>query len=244
MYDMLDGFRQHLGDFDDAAGIRARYAEELGRLGVKNFAFTSLNVPEMDGENFFLSTYPVEYTTIYMREQFRDVDPVLEISKTTFRPFEWDIAQVTREGEGSDAGRKMLGIAADFGISQGITVPIHGPGFRYAALHVTHDFKSGGLASDKNGLAKELIYIAYCLNATVNENIHAEMAETATKLTVREIECLKWIARGKTSWDISILLNVSEATVISHAKNAMTKLGVYNRPHAVVKAIMLGYINP
>lgn len=52
-------------------------------------------------------------------------------------------------------------------------------------------------------------------------------------LSQREREVLKWLNRGKTSWDISMILNISERTVNYHVGNIMRKLGVNSRLHAV-----------
>ncbi|MGC2063346.1 MAG: helix-turn-helix transcriptional regulator [Thermodesulfovibrionales bacterium] len=52
-------------------------------------------------------------------------------------------------------------------------------------------------------------------------------------LSTREKEVLGWLNRGKTSWDISRILNISERTVNYHVGNIMRKLGVNSRLHAV-----------
>jgi len=52
-------------------------------------------------------------------------------------------------------------------------------------------------------------------------------------LSKREREVLNWLNRGKTSWDISMILNISERTVNYHVGNIMRKLGVNSRLHAV-----------
>jgi len=54
---------------------------------------------------------------------------------------------------------------------------------------------------------------------------------------VRECECLQWTANGKTAWEISKILNLSESTVAFHLKNAINKMEVANRPQAVAKAV-------
>lgn len=61
-------------------------------------------------------------------------------------------------------------------------------------------------------------------------------------LTQRETECLTWTANGKTSWEISVILGVSESTATFHLRNAATKLKASNRTHAAVKALHLGLI--
>jgi DNA-binding CsgD family transcriptional regulator len=61
-------------------------------------------------------------------------------------------------------------------------------------------------------------------------------------LSAREIEVLNWIMTGKSNWDISRLLGVSEATVKFHVKNILLKLDVCSRAHAVAVAIGHGLI--
>ena len=45
------------------------------------------------------------------------------------------------------------------------------------------------------------------------------------KLTPREIECMKWVAVGKSNWEIGQVLGISEATAHFHVENAKKKLG-------------------
>jgi DNA-binding CsgD family transcriptional regulator len=61
-------------------------------------------------------------------------------------------------------------------------------------------------------------------------------------LSPREKECLEWVAQGKTSFEIGIILNVSENTVNFHVKNAMKKMHSRTRMVAVIQALRDGYI--
>jgi DNA-binding CsgD family transcriptional regulator len=63
-------------------------------------------------------------------------------------------------------------------------------------------------------------------------------------LTVREKECLKWAADGKSAWEIGNILHISDRTVNFHLNNKVQKLGVTNRQHAVAKATLKGIIQP
>lgn len=51
----------------------------------------------------------------------------------------------------------------------------------------------------------------------------------STYLTKREVECLKWLIRGKTSEEISIILGIAYRTVVNHIENAKTKLNCYKQ---------------
>jgi len=63
-------------------------------------------------------------------------------------------------------------------------------------------------------------------------------------LTQREKECLLWATEGKTTWETSRILRISERTVTFHLQNVQGKLGVSNRQQAVARAVSLGIIEP
>ena len=85
-----------------------------------------------------------------------------------------------------------------------------------------------------------LAHIAHLILSRIFTTRQAE--EMQPHLTAREIEVLKWTADGKTSADISSLLDVSENTVNFHVKNAVTKLQTTNKTAATVRAAMLGLL--
>ncbi len=59
----------------------------------------------------------------------------------------------------------------------------------------------------------------------------------------RELECLEWVSKGKTSWETATILGLSERTVNFHLLNACRKLNVYGRQAGVVQAMRLGYLD-
>lgn len=58
-------------------------------------------------------------------------------------------------------------------------------------------------------------------------------------LTAREHEWLKWIAEGKTAWEIGQILGITERTAEVHLDNVIRKLTVTNKVQAVVRAVAL-----
>ena len=71
-----------------------------------------------------------------------------------------------------------------------------------------------------------------------------ELSITEISLTKRELECLSWVGEGKTSWEVSRILDISERTVVFHLQNAAMKLKAKNRMQAVARAVYLGFIVP
>jgi len=68
------------------------------------------------------------------------------------------------------------------------------------------------------------------------------LPETRVQLSSREVEVLQWTGDGKTSAEISEILNISERTINFHIGNAMSKLNTANKAAAVVRAAMLGML--
>jgi LuxR family transcriptional regulator, quorum-sensing system regulator SolR len=67
--------------------------------------------------------------------------------------------------------------------------------------------------------------------------------ETRIMMTAREKEVLRWTAEGKTAYEISRILSVSERTVNFHINNVVIKLGTSNKTQAAVKAAALGMLS-
>lgn len=70
-----------------------------------------------------------------------------------------------------------------------------------------------------------------------------EGVEANHVLNEREKDILTWTARGKTSWEIAVILGISQRTVEWHATQARQKLQANNTIEAVAKAIKSGLIN-
>lgn len=63
-------------------------------------------------------------------------------------------------------------------------------------------------------------------------------------LSPRELECLVWVSRGKSSGDIGSILGLSPRTVDSYLEKVCAKLRVRTRIEAVAVAIRTGMFDP
>ncbi len=63
-------------------------------------------------------------------------------------------------------------------------------------------------------------------------------------LSEREVECLTWAARGKTSTEIAQIIGTSKRNVDFHIETACRKLNVATRVQAAVKAVSGRLIEP
>jgi len=99
----------------------------------------------------------------------------------------------------------------------------------------------------KSMLREELINTIrsiYAGRRCIPAQIAAEIAEHVVDeaLTDREIEVLRKVAAGTSNKMIASQLSVAEATVKSHMKSILSKLGANDRTHAVTIAMKRGFL--
>lgn len=66
-----------------------------------------------------------------------------------------------------------------------------------------------------------------------------EVVQVVVRLTGREAEVLRLIARGCTHVQVAVALGISAHTVATHIKNAYRKLDVHSAAAAVMRAVEL-----
>lgn len=87
------------------------------------------------------------------------------------------------------------------------------------------------------------------LHPTIAARLMREITQTTTpvenseSLTEREVEVLRWIARGLSNQEIAVQLHVSERTITTHISNILDKLHLANRTQATLYALWKGIAN-
>jgi DNA-binding CsgD family transcriptional regulator len=77
------------------------------------------------------------------------------------------------------------------------------------------------------------------------EEIHREDgAEAPAPLSRRQLDVLRLVAVGANASQIASELSISEATVRTHVKHILDRLGAHNRAHAVALAMTQGLLSP
>jgi DNA-binding CsgD family transcriptional regulator len=67
--------------------------------------------------------------------------------------------------------------------------------------------------------------------------LHGHQSDHQILLSARELDCLKWTAEGKTAWEASVILGITERTVRFHLNAAREKLQCTTTAQAVAKAV-------
>lgn len=96
---------------------------------------------------------------------------------------------------------------------------------------------------------KDLFNLIFFLGRAKPDDVRSRLPFIAEKminietLTRREKEILYLLAKGMTTYSISLCLNISVHTVRNHVNRIYSKLGVGDRVSAVMKAISLGLLS-
>lgn len=208
-------------------------------FGYDVFIITNLPAEhEVSTQNCALvPSWPEGWRTRYFARDYLRIDPVANHVRRTTEPFLWREAPYRSDEAGA---ARVMGEATEFGLSQGFCVPIHhltGPGggvsFGASRLDLSEDAKAA--------LHLVSIYAYQRAETLIREGGRNPMRK-APRLTAREIECLRWTAAGKTSWEASEILSTSQRTVEFHLKNAARKLDAVNRVQCVAEALRQGII--
>jgi DNA-binding CsgD family transcriptional regulator len=210
------------------------------QLGFDHYIY-ALRVPTYfaDSRLVLINGYPDRWVEHYFAESFALIDPVLAYCAKHIVPIQWhDLEIPTKNGE------RVMNEAGEFGIKAGISMPIHSPHGELGVLSFTLDRPSKAVCEVTQHAQPYIQLLAAHLHEAVRRVFGLIDATGKPMLTVREQECLRWAADGKSSWEIAQLLSMSERTVNFHLNNAMLKLDVCNRQHAVAKATLQGLIHP
>ncbi|WP_052380077.1 MULTISPECIES: helix-turn-helix transcriptional regulator [unclassified Pseudoalteromonas] len=118
-----------------------------------------------------------------------------------------------------------------------LVIPINGVGSEFACLtFLLNSEKQRGLVVEKIG------WFWLMLSSFIYNKYKKEIADDSHKMTKRELECIKWASDGKTSWEISQLLSISQRTVDFHLANCIVKTDSINRQQAIVKCALNGHL--
>lgn len=190
---------------------------------------------------FLQSNYSPEWLNKYDKDKLGHIDPVVFHCVAKSTPLIWtpDIFSVRRQKE-------LYEEACGHGICSGVTFPIHGSCGELGILSFASEINPD--QRHRQEILRNIPELS-CLRDFIFESSHQFIKAVGTdckdiSLTHRELECLKWTATGKSSWDISQILNCSESAVNFHFGNIRRKFCTSSRRQAVIKAIALGIINP
>lgn len=182
--------------------------------------------------NILNVSYPDKYLEHYMENGCHKTDKLVCELFSNLSPIHWHTMD-QRLGMEYPAAQ----LALDFNLPYGWTHGTYDP--------VTMEFSVMYMAGPlKEWTQRHQTIIEYIIPfyTEAYKKVLQRVPHTENDLTEREIEVLHWIKEGKSSWEISVILNCSKRTVNFHVNNIKEKLNVMSRPQAVAIGLQKGLI--
>jgi DNA-binding CsgD family transcriptional regulator len=202
-----------------------------------NIAYLGVNIPSLtDKKTFGITTYRNAWVERYQAQDYIRIDPVVGHAMTNILPLDWQSVR-----DKNKRVQAFFSEATDFGVgSQGLSFPIRGAHGESALLSINSNCSATQWDAMKRRFMRDFQILAYHIHIRILEE-HGVVFEDA-KLTKREIDCLRWAAGGKTSWETGVILGITNKTAEFYIEQARVKLNATNKVQSVVKAVRLGYI--
>lgn len=179
-------------------------------------------------------SYHPDWIDRYLKNGYADVDPVLLTHVKTFRATFWSNSFKTAR---SEKEKEFVEEARGFGLATGITAGAFDSHRRVGSFFSF----AGGVTADNARYLAVLDLISHYLHHALLKTVSA-IAGSKAGLSDREMTVLTWIKNGKTNWEISRILGVSERTVRFHVESIFNKLDATSRTQAVALAIEQGLL--
>ena len=178
-------------------------------------------------------SYSNDWLYHYGTRNYATVDPVLQSVLSTSQTQVWE---QTYKGASSEKQLEFVEEARSYGLTHGLTTGILEPGRNFASFFSF----AGGDPSHTVRYKKLLEYLLPYLHRILMANVHTPSVNRVKGLSPRELMVLEWMKQGKTNWEISRIIGVSERTVRFHVESIFAKLDVGSRTQAVACAIERG----
>lgn len=229
--------RWGVGELD----YQTAFQNEFGRTGFKAFMFCRLRERQQGvwGSDVLMTSIEEGPESELARQVTKLFDfrlsNAVRRAGSSFEPFNWKLrgrGGGLKTGLGPQYAKQSTETAGTQLDLEGYCLPMKsgfGP-FGFLLLFGGRGRKPGDLS--RLTVAALEFFAALCIGGDEHNR--------PAGLTSREMDCLRWTAEGKTSSEISTIIDLSEHTVNHYLISAARKLDCVNRVQAVAKALRLG----
>ncbi len=229
----------NLFDIDSEAEWGAALLKLASELGYEYALFGVVPDKALQIDTALLVTnYPHEWLRTYEQQQLHKVDPIVSHCLTSSLPIVWKPEHFIGKARG-----EFYEQACGHGLRSGVSLPMHGINNEVGVLSMVSSDTEREVGGHRTEALPAISLLRdYALESSRKFMSRSNKPTENFKLTTSELECLKWVSNGKSSWEISRILSRSEATINFHIANIMKKFGVQTRQQAVIKSIRIGII--
>lgn len=202
----------------------------LSALGIRGFAYLKVGIQR---PILLYSTYSSSWNSRYTSSDIDFSDPYIELAKNTLIPVLWDLEAT------NDAHTRFCKLALAYGIPpRGMTTGLRDPNGNDVYFSVSSNMR----AIDWKRKMKGNSLILQMVGAAFHAAVSRLCPSPKIKLSPRERDTLSWAAQGKTAWETSKILGISEGTVNQYLHASRRKLKVSSKTQCVAYAQELGLL--
>ncbi|WP_313801136.1 LuxR family transcriptional regulator [Sphingobium sp.] len=230
----IDAIRQAV----DQSELALRLDQISRELGFSHYALIHHVDHRSAGETMIrLENYPESWVGTFLEKELYSWDPIVVASNRTNAAFAWsEVADIIRI---TNRQRDVMKAAAQEGLGDGFTVPIHMPG--QVSASCSFAMRTGrALPHHHLGMVQLVGAFAFQTARALTEKGALPVERVA--LTPRQLDCIVLAGRGKSDWEIGRILGLKEDTVTEYLDAARTRYGVARRIQLVMRALQDGHI--
>jgi LuxR family quorum sensing-dependent transcriptional regulator len=233
-----------LGEFSHLAascGTLTELGEQFRRqVAAQGFTSSACRafVPTAKGTDFriLFRDWPAGWAHVSDQRGFAAQNSVVSEAHRRMTPFTW--RDVRRRTAVATRDREVWESVMAFGLRNGFVQPVHGPNRYVAIVSMATPERDIDLNPDWRVRLQALSLCVHERAMTLAGSAALDGPKQA--LTPRELECLRWVADGRTDREVGDILSISATTVKFHLNHARAKLGARTRAQAVARLVQYG----
>ncbi|WP_421723982.1 helix-turn-helix transcriptional regulator [Bauldia sp.] len=243
---MVDGLTTDLLTSLDTARTAADVWTVTGRhlsgLGLTHSIYSFVD-PGAPTEARFWTSLPESWRDHYVERHYHQIDPFFRYCCGSFAPVRTGTAYLPDHTFLTRQERRFINEGGEVGFRAGFSAPVRlrGSG-SFGGWNFGSAFGRQEFEMFLRTYGEHLRFAAF----VVHEHLQRATgkAQSTSKLTPRERECLLWLSLGLRTTAIADRMNIADVTVDHHFRGARRKLGAATREEALAKAILTKQIRP
>lgn len=231
------GFVKDCSDAPDAGGLWQVVLNFFHSRDIEMVSYHLDNACDLPGGRmgFVEDGFPKKWVCEYIESNLRVIDPIPGLSAKLSRPFLW--SEIEELGDLTAQEAEFMRRRQASAVGEGLALPVFGPKGRNAYFGL-------GFGTATAECQPEAIFELQCAAQIAHLRFCELIAQSGSRvdLSPRELEILRWMARGKSNSVIAEILGISRHTVDTIGRRLFDKLDVNDRTTAAIKGLGSGLL--
>ncbi len=195
---------------------------------LSNLYYFAANIPRQSSRSFVHCAFSGDYASQAMTPHAISIEQLAAI----------EIVQLAHPVAGKSAPVPQFSMGSEQGGGDALlsAIQLAGRGSETAILGFSRSATASDPESDEPLSMSELKILGDYFHSHMLRRNGIDTSD-ALVVSARELDCLRWVAAGKSAWESSVILGISERTVRFHLNSAREKLNCTTTTQAVAKVV-------